>query len=72
MPTPVASPVGVIEILVTSDDDQVTLEVMSRVEPSLKVPVAVNCCWVLMTITGFAGVTAIDFRFEFVTVSVAA
>ena len=44
VPTPVASPVGVIKILVVSDDDQVTLEVMSRVEPSLKVPAAVNCC----------------------------
>ena len=44
VPTPVASPVGVIKILVKSDDDQATLEVMSRVEPSLKVPVAANGC----------------------------
>ena len=44
VPTPVASPVGVIKILVKSDDNQVTLEVMSRVELSLKVPVAVNGC----------------------------
>ena len=44
VPTPVASPVGVIKILVESDVDQVTLEVMSRVEPSLKVPVAANGC----------------------------
>ncbi len=43
---------------------------MFRVVPSLKVPVAVNCCVVPRAIAGLAGVTAIDTRAAAVTVSV--
>jgi hypothetical protein len=39
------------------------------VVPSLKVPVAVNCCVAPFTIEGFAGVTAIDCNVAAVTVS---
>jgi hypothetical protein len=37
--------------------------------PSLKVPVAVNCCVAPLVIEGFAGVTAIDCSVAAVTVS---
>ena len=40
------------------------------VEPSVKVPVAVNCCVRPLAIVGFAGVTAIDVTTAAVTVSV--
>jgi hypothetical protein len=50
----------------------VTVPVKFCVEPSLKVPVAVNC-WVLpLVIDGFAGVTAIDCSVAAVTVSTVA
>jgi hypothetical protein len=39
------------------------------VVPSLKVPVAVNCCVAPLVIDGFAGVTAIDCSVAAVTVS---
>ena len=38
-------------------------------EPSLNVPVAVNCCVAPLVIDGFAGVTAIDCSVAAVTVS---
>jgi hypothetical protein len=38
------------------------------VVPSLKVPVAVNCCVAPLVIDGFAGVTAIDCSVAAVTV----
>jgi hypothetical protein len=44
--TPVATPLTVMVILVVSDDAQFTLLVMFCVVESLKVPVAVNTCWV--------------------------
>ena len=57
--------------MVVFDDDQVTVLVMFSVVLSLKVPVAVNCCWVWRMIAGVAGVTAIDTRVAVVTVSAA-
>jgi len=59
--TPVASPV--LAPMVANpvfDDAHVTVVVMSFVELSLYVPVAVNCCVVPALIEGAAGVTAID------------
>ena len=38
-------------------------------EPSLNVPVAVNCCVAPLVIDGFAGVTAIDCNVAAVTVN---
>lgn len=71
-PVPVASPVGVIEIFVKSEEAQVTLVVMTRVTLPEKCPVAVNCCCVLNTIAGIVGVTVIDCKVALVTVRVAA
>src|SRR5271154_5542830 len=68
-PAPVARPAVVIVAVVVVPDDQVTVDVRFWVEPSLNVPVAVNC-WVLpLVIDGFAGVTAIDCSVAAVTVS---
>ena len=44
--TPVARPVGVMLMCAVSLEVQVTVLVMSWVELSLNVPVAVNCCCV--------------------------
>jgi hypothetical protein len=55
---------------VVSDELQVTVLVIFCVELSLNVPVAVNCCVFPAATDGFAGVTAIDTRVAFVTVSV--
>ena len=49
---------------------QVTVVVRFCVEPSVKVPVAVNCWLVPRAIEGLAGVTAIETRVAGVTVSV--
>jgi hypothetical protein len=40
------------------DDAHVTVAVRSAVEPSVNVPVAVNCCFVPLAITGLTGVAA--------------
>jgi hypothetical protein len=69
-PTPVANPLATIVALLVSDDVHVTLLVMFWVLVSLKVPVAVNCCWLPSGIEGLAGVTAIDVNVALVTVSV--
>src|SRR5208283_5006973 len=45
-----------------ADEVQVADEVRFCLLPSLKVPVAVNCCWVPAAIDGLAGVTATDTR----------
>ena len=39
--------------------------------PSVKVPVAVNCCWAPSTMDAFAGVTAIETSVAGLTVMVA-
>jgi hypothetical protein len=52
------------------DETHVTLAVRFCVEPSLKVPVAVNCCVPPATTDGFTGVTAMDFNVAAVTVRV--
>src|SRR5262252_2702859 len=59
--TPVAKPVVEIVAVAGVPEVQVTLVEMSDIEPSLNVPVAVNCC-VLPTfrLAGVAGVTAME------------
>src|SRR5438552_11879654 len=52
------------------DELQATWVVRSCVVLSLKVPVAVNCCFVPFAMLGFVGVTAIVVRVAAVTVSV--
>src|SRR5271163_1264337 len=66
---PVASPDALIVAVVVVPDDHVTVPVKFCVEPSLNVPVAVNCCVAPLAIEGFAGVTAIDCNVAAVTVS---
>src|ERR1700678_4079035 len=68
-PAPVARPAALIVAVVVVPEDQVTLDVRFCVEPSLNVPVAVNCCVAPLAIDGFAGVTAIDCSVSAVTVS---
>src|SRR5277367_4667594 len=68
-PAPVARPAVVIVAVAVVPDDHVTLDVRFCVVPSLKVPVAVNCCVAPLVIEGFAGVTAIDCSVAAVTVS---
>src|ERR1700678_977327 len=68
-PAPLARPVVLIVAVVVVPEDQVTLDVRFCVEPSLNVPVAVNCCVAPLAIDGFAGVTAIDCSVSAVTVS---
>ena len=69
--TPVANPLPTIWTLVGSEAVHVTLFVMSSVELSVKVPVAVYCCWLPSGIEVLAGVTAMDVRVALVTVSCA-
>src|ERR1700733_12704487 len=68
-PAPVARPAALIVAVVVVPDDQLTFDVRLCVEPSLNVPVAVNCCVAPLAIDGFAGVTAIDCSVAAVTVS---
>jgi hypothetical protein len=68
-PAPVASPDALIVAVAVVPEDQVTVDVRFCVEPSLNVPVAVNCCVAPLVIDGFAGVTAIDCSVAAVTVS---
>ena len=60
MPAPVASPVPLTVAKLVSEEDQVTLPVMSCWLLSEYVPVAVNCCVPLTNMDGPAGVTAIE------------
>ena len=69
-PAPVARPEAPMVAVVVVPDDQATLDVRFCVEPSLNVPVAVNCCVAPLAIDGFAGVTAIDCSVAAVTVRV--
>src|SRR5277367_2922209 len=68
-PAPEAKPTALIVAVAVVPDDQVTLDVRFCVEPSLNVPMAVNCCVAPLVIEGFAGVTAIDCNVAAVTVS---
>jgi hypothetical protein len=58
--TAVANPVLLIVATLTLEEDHVTDVVRSRVLLSLKVPIAVNCWVVPLTMVGVAGVTATD------------
>ena len=44
LPAVLANPPAVMVATLTSEDDQVTCAVRSSVVPSLKLPIAVNCC----------------------------
>ena len=71
-PAPMAVARPVEEIVATDavSDDQVTELVRFWVLPSLKVPVAVNCCVAFLVSVGLAGVTAMDFNAAAATVKV--
>jgi hypothetical protein len=67
---PVARPDALIVATAVLDEVHTTWPVTSAVDPSVKVPVAVNCWVVPSAIVGLAGVTAIDVTTTGVTVSV--
>lgn len=67
----VAKPLAVIDTTPDFDELHVAVPVMSCVDPSENVPIAVNCCKVPKEIDGLAGVTAIEVTLALVTVSVA-
>ena len=69
-PTAVARPVEEIVATAGVAEDQATELLRFWVLPSLKVPVAVNCCVAFLARVGFAGVTARDFRVVAATVKV--
>ena len=64
----VASPALSIEAIAGDEELQVTP--LTGLIPSVKVPVAVNCCFRPRTIDGLSGVTAIDTSVGAVTASV--
>ena len=68
----VATPVPLIVATDGVADAQVTRLVMSAVEPSAKVPVAVNCPWKPTGSSGLPGETAIDTSAAFVRLNEAA
>src|SRR5262249_57458064 len=70
--TAVASPAAVMVATEVVAEAQVTEPVRSCVEPSEKVPVAVNCRVCPLATLGLAGVTAIDCRTAADTVRTAA
>jgi hypothetical protein len=65
---PAAIPKLPILATVGWDEFQITTEVKSCLLPSLKVPVAANCCLAPMTSTGLAGVTAREVNVAWLTV----
>jgi hypothetical protein len=67
----VAKPLAVIDATPVFEELHVAVPVMSCVDPSENVPIAVNCCKVPREIDGLAGVTAIEVTVAPVTVSVA-
>jgi hypothetical protein len=75
VPRLVASPLLPVVLLIVAtpvaEELHVTDVVKFWVVPSLKVPVAVNCCVAPVTIEGFAGVTASDVSVAGATVTVA-
>lgn len=68
--TAVARPAEEIVATDGVSDDQITELVRFWVLPSLKVPVAVNCCVAFLPSEGFPGVTARDFKVAAETVRV--
>src|SRR5438034_7694532 len=60
VPAPLAKPLLLMVATDVLEEVQPTERVRTCVLPSLKVPVAVNCCVVPLAIDGFAGVTTID------------
>jgi hypothetical protein len=66
---PVARPLALIDAD-DEDDCQATCEVRSCVEPSVKPPVAVNCCVVPAAIDAEVGVTLIELSAADVIVTV--
>jgi len=66
-----ARPLDLMVATVASEVLHAACKVTGRTEPSLKVPWAENCSEVPSVIVGFAGLTVIESRFAFVTVSVA-
>ena len=69
--TPLASPAAETVAIAGAEELHVTDVVTFCEEPSLKVPAAVNCCFVPSAIDWFAGVTAIDTSTAGLTVRVA-
>src|SRR5271167_2279075 len=67
-PAPLARPAALIVAVEVVPELHVTVPVKFCVEPSLNVPVAVNCWVAPLVIEGFAGVTAIDCNVAAVTV----
>lgn len=65
--TPVARPDEIIVATLASDDVQLTCLVRSRLEPSLKEPLAVNCCVCPAGIEALDGVIAMEFSVALVT-----
>ena len=70
VPMLVARPALFTVTVASVSDAQVAVALRSCVLPSLKAPVATNCCAVPKAIEGFAGVTAIDSRTAAVTLIV--
>jgi hypothetical protein len=66
----VARPAALIVATVTAEELHVAVVVRFCVVPSLKVPVAANCCVLPFGTDGFAGVTATDTSVAAVPVSV--
>ena len=60
--TPLTRPAASMVALAMVEEDQTTRLVRSRLLPSLKLPVAVSCCVVLIGIEGLAGEMAIEVR----------
>ena len=73
--TPEAKPaLGPLAMIVATDgvsELNVVIAVMSLLLPSLKLPIAINCCWPPIAIDGFAGVTAIESSVAWVTFNIA-
>ena len=70
VPTELANPAVLMLATVVAEELQVAVLVRFCVVPSLKVPVAVNCCVPPFGTDGFAGVTATDTSVAAVTVIV--
>src|SRR5271167_5249790 len=67
-PAPLARPAALIVAVEVVPELHVTVPVKFCVEPSLNVPVAVNCWVAPLVIEGFAGVTVMDCSVAAVTV----
>src|SRR3984957_7743930 len=70
-PAVLANPPAVMVATLTSEDDQVTCAVRSSVVPSLKLPVAVNCCVPPSDMLVSLGATVMVSRVALVTVNIA-